>query len=373
MRIGINALYWLPDSMGGTQTYFLNLVKNLVHGAPNDQFFLFINAIAAASYDFRAGNLTVVHCQVSGHDRMMRLIWENTVLPKHARHYQLDLMHSLGYLSPLAMPIPSVVTVLDMIHFTRPADIGASKLLMWRLLFPLSLARAAKIITISRSVMDELVSFYPWVAKKTSPIHLGVDHELFSINSSSARSMSLQHPYVLAVASLSRHKNLGAIIRAFSLVAVQMPVLHLLLVGMRSNAAEELFSLARESGLSDRIRFTGRIPDSELVSLYQNATAFIYPSFYEGFGLPVLEAMACGCPVIASNRFSIPEIAGDAALLIDPSDTLQVAGATAMLVNSPGLRESLVKRGIHQAKRFNWTKTAEETLDVYRHVISATL
>ncbi len=368
MRIGINALYWLPDSMGGTQTYFLNLVKNLVQRSPDYQFYLFINATAATSYSIDAGNLTVVPCQISGHNRMMRLAWENSILPRLARRYRLDLMHSLGYLSPPLLPVPTVVTVLDMIHFTRPADIALSKQLMWRLLFPASLARASQVITISRSVRDELVGHYPWAAKKIRPIHLGVDHDLFSAKTVSTRELSLSRPFVLAVASLSRHKNLGAVIKAFSLAAVQVPELRLLLVGMRSNAAEELYCLAEESGLNDRIEFTGRVSDSELVLLYQNATAFIYPSLYEGFGLPVLEAMACGCPVIASNRFSVPEIAGDAALLVDPCDTLQIAGSIVMLANMPELRNSLAQKGLEQARKYDWARTAEETLSVYRHV-----
>jgi len=152
MRIGINALYWIPNTMGGTQIFFLNLTKNLVKIDPNSEFVVFLNADATHHFNLRAPNLSVQTCPIPGRLRPLRLPWENTVLPSYASRHGLDIVHSLGYIEPPILSIPSVVTVLNMIHYIHHGNIDTTKQILWRLLFPLWLKRADRVLSISHSV-----------------------------------------------------------------------------------------------------------------------------------------------------------------------------------------------------------------------------
>jgi len=274
------------------------------------------------------------------------------------------VLHSLGYLSPIMPNIPCVVTALDMIHYVRPREIEFSKQLLWRTLFPLSLRTVNRIITISQSVGQEICAYFPWTTSKVIPIHLGVDHELFRLPD--CRKDACDTPFVLAVASIQPHKNLDGLIKAFAKVRQQLPYTHLVLVGMKTPTYEKLLKLAEGLFIADAIEFTGRISDQALVKLYQEATVMVFPSLYEGFGLPILEAMACGCPVIASDCAVFREVAGDASLLVNHEDPDGLAIAIVKVINNEAIRSSLIERGLQHVKAYTWEKTAEKTAFVYQ-------
>lgn len=368
MRIGINALYWIPNAMGGTQTYFLNLIKALLAVCPEHDFYVFLNANGADQFPFVSPRLKIVRCFIPGKLRIFRLAWQYLVLPIYAKREKLDVFHSIGYLSPVMPNIPSVVTVLDMIHYVRPREIGFAKQLLWRALFPLSLRTADRIISISKGVGNEICSHFKWAASKVIPIYLGVDHELFRcvdypINAGGA-------PFILAVASIQPHKNLDGLVRAFAKAKPHLASTpaRLVLVGMKTVTCKKLFKLIAALGLTDVVEFTGRISDKALVNLYQTASVMVFPSFYEGFGLPILEAMACGCPVIASDDPTIREVAGDAAFFVNPADSEKLMDAMVKVISNKSLRSSLIENGLQHVRTYTWKKTAEQTVAVYLDV-----
>jgi glycosyltransferase involved in cell wall biosynthesis len=367
MRIGINALYWIPNAMGGTQTYFLNLIKALLFVRPEDEFCVFLNADGADQFPFGSPRLKIVRCIIPGKLRFFRLAWQYLVLPYYARREKIDVLHSIGYLSPIMPNIPSVVTVLDMIHYVRPREIEFAKQLLWRVLFPLSLMSADRIITISKGVGNEVREHFKWAASKVIPIYLGVDHELFRCTDFPEDDSV--PPFVLAVASINPHKNLDGLIRAFAKARQHLSYTRLVLVGMKTATYKKLLRLIDCLGLADVVEFTGRISDQALVKLYQTASVMIFPSFYEGFGLPILEAMACGCPLIASDYSTIREVAGKAAIFVNPAESDELAKALIEVLGNKAVRRSLIEKGLHHVKTYTWEKTAEETFTVYRQTI----
>jgi glycosyltransferase involved in cell wall biosynthesis len=358
-------MFWIPDAMGGTQTYFLRLLEALLRAGPEHEYIVFLNADGAARLPVRSERLRLEVCPVPGAFRVARLLWERWDVPRRANRLGLDVLHSLGYLAPGGLTMPSVVTVLDMIHYLYPDQIGPTKLALWRLLFPRSLRQAGRVITISESAKRDIVRFFPWAAEKVAAIPLGVDRDRFRPAAPDERPTPEEPPFVLAVASPAPHKNVDGLLRAFALVASEHPGLRLRLAGMRTATTEALIGLAETLGLAGRVEFTGRVDDAALADLYRRATVMVFPSRYEGFGLPALEAMACGCPVIASNRASVPEAVGDAALLFDPDDIEAMAGAIRGVLASPELRRELRRRGLARAQALSWDLTARRTLDEY--------
>jgi glycosyltransferase involved in cell wall biosynthesis len=375
MRIGINALFWIPDAMGGTQTYFLNLLRALVRIDPANEYLAFLNKNGAQNSRIASTNLQVQICPIPGRMRSLRLLWESLLLPSYARRLQIDLLHSLGYIAPFALSIPSVITVMDMIHYIYPYEIEKSKRILWKVLFPASLRRAKHAISISKSVKRDIVRFFPWAESKTTPISLGVDHTLFN-PSLPGENFSFENDkvrqFILAVASISPHKNIGTLIRAFAQVQRMWPDLRLALVGMKTCHAKALEQLVHNLSLDAQVHFLGRISDMELAKLYRRARVLVFPSLYEGFGLPLLEAMACGCPVIASNRSSMPEVCEDAALLFDPDDVIQLTQVIVEVLSSEELRTELQRRGLEHAAKYTWETTATKTLEVYHRCYEGT-
>lgn len=375
MRIGINAMYWIPNSMGGTQTYLLRLVEALLASDEQHEYVIFLNREGAAAFAPHSSRLRVEVCPVRGRNRLARLLWENAALGRRARALKLDVVHSLGYLSPIYLPTKSVVTVLDMIHYIRPDEIARSKRYLWRLLLPSTLRRVDRIITISESVKREVARFFPRAEAKTVAIPLAVDTARFTpgegLRDSDPGGADARPPAILAVASMAPHKNMAVLVRAVARLRRDGHAVRLLLVGQETVTTAELRPLAASLGLGPGdVEFSGRVSDEALVRLYREAVVLVFPSLYEGFGLPLLEAMACGCPVIASRTSSIPEVVGDAALLFDPMDESELAQHLASVLESAELRRDLIGRGFRNLERFGWASTAARTLAVYRSCVS---
>jgi glycosyltransferase involved in cell wall biosynthesis len=168
---------------------------------------------------------------------------------------------------------------------------------------------------------------------------------------------------------MAPHKNIDTLVRAFAKVKADLPLLKLVLTGLTTKTSLALTALAEELSIGADVNFTGRVTDSELVNLYQRASVMVFPSFYEGFGLPPLEAMACGCPVIASNASAVPEVVGTAALLFDPSSADQLAASIRTVLTRHELREELIDRGLSNSRRFTWEETARRTLQIYERCV----
>jgi glycosyltransferase involved in cell wall biosynthesis len=355
--------------MGGTQTYLLRLVEGMRRVAPQHDYVLFLNEEGAAVRAPEFEGLEVDVCPLTGRVRPLRLLWEHTRLQARARSQNVDLLHSLGYIGPSHLSMPGVVTVLDLVHYHYPRQISFGKRTLWRWLFPRSLATAKHIVTISESVAADLQLLFPETRGRVTAVPLGVDAVTYPLADAGSRAGAQR--YLLAVASPAPHKNLVTVLRALELLAGERPSLLLKVAGMRTSTTDHLGRVARELGIAERVEFTGHVDNTALDALYRGAAAMIFPSLYEGFGLPPLEAMARGCPVIASDRPAVPEVVGDAALTFSAENPQALASAIRAVLDDPALRGRLRASGLARAQVFNWDATARGTLGVYERVLAS--
>jgi alpha-1,3-rhamnosyl/mannosyltransferase len=292
-------------------------------------------------------------------------------LPLLSKSLAPDLWHAPYYIRPFwDVPRP-IVTVFDVIGRVVP---GALPSLRSRVLFELtlrlSLHGAAQIITSSVATQRDLMREYRVDPAQISVIPLGVDRSFTPQSAERVRALREQYDlpqqYMLYFGSNKPHKNLVTLVRAFAQVQTDMP---LIVAGAWDRRYTDPKRLAAALGLEGRIRFIHDVPAVDVPALLSGATLFVFPSRYEGFGLPPLEAMACGTPVIVSNAASLPEVVGDAGMLVVPEVT-PLAHGLQVLVDDPALRETLRERGLRQAGRFTWAETARQTIAVYERVAS---
>jgi glycosyltransferase involved in cell wall biosynthesis len=285
-----------------------------------------------------------------------------------------DLLH-VQYTAPLFCPVPTVVTVHDVSFLERPEYFTPSRAMQLRITVARSVKNAARVLTVSEFARESIVRAYDLPPEKivvtpdaASPSFRAVNHtgavhkvrERFGINA----------PFVLAVGDLQPRKNHIGLIEAFAKLMKDQPQLphDLVLAGKDTWFGGRIREAARESGMNGRIRFTGFVSDEDLLQLYNACECFAFPSFYEGFGIPVLEAMACGRAVMCSNSSAIPEVADGAALLFNPNDREQMVRALYDVLRDAELRTRMERLGLQRASYFSWKKTAEMTLDVYHEV-----
>ena len=263
-----------------------------------------------------------------------------------------------------------------MTFFTHSKYHLQKKIWYFRALIPSSLKKADKIIAISENTKTDITSLIPILSQKIAVIPLAAD-ELFTTATSTAtkddydilKKYNIQKPYLLFVGMLEPRKNIEGILCAFEEVKKEKKTslinLTLIIAGKKGWMYDYIYQYVKEHGLEKKVIFTGYVPDNDLPALYRNALCFLYPSFYEGFGIPVIEAMACGCPVITSNNSSLKEIAADAALLVNPHDVSSIKNAIEQLSTNIHKRKELSLKGKKLAKKFNWQKMAEETKALY--------
>ncbi len=380
MKIGINALFIIQGHNGGTETYVRGLLDGLFNIDKQNEYFIFVNRTSKDSFQYDFKNVHLITCNIDGYSRIKRVLYEQLILPILVFKLKLDLLHSLGFVSPLFIPCRSVVTIHDLMHMRFPDTISKSKQLYWNTMIPLSLRKACKVITVSETIHQEMSVKFPLISKKTIVTHEGIQFQ----NSNKKNPVTgLQHfelnrsPFFLSVGTFAKHKNLITLVKAFHkllLENLESPY-RLVLVGGSGQTIEstyvELKNYIDDNQLVKKIFFTGRVDNTQLLALYQNAFCFVMPSLYEGFGLPVLEAMSQGCPVIASQRGSLQEVCGNAALLIDDAENPE-AFKIAMLrmIHEKQLCEKMIEKGYARAKQFSFITTAQKTLECYRNAIS---
>jgi len=288
---------------------------------------------------------------------------------------QPDLLH-VQYTSPLACPVPVVVSVHDVSFLEHPEYFTPERALQLRWTVRRTVSRAARILTVSEFSRSAILKVYGTLDEdKVTVVPNAAAPQFRPISRESAAAavrerFSVAGPFLLSVGDLQPRKNQIGLIRAFArLVRAYPQIPHsLVLAGKPTWFARRVHRAALESGVADRIRFVGFVSDSELLHLYNACDVFVFPSFYEGFGLPPLEAMACGRAVVCSNTSAMPEVVDGAALLFDPYSLNEMVRAIADLLLDPALRARMERLGLQRAARFSWQSAAEKTLDVYRSV-----
>lgn len=308
----------------------------------------------------------------------LRAAWMQTALPAIAALHKPDVAFFPNYMAPLTKLCPSVITVHDMAVFLHPKTFTFKKRVLQRALLPALLKRADAVITPSRNTRDDLLRLVDLDARRVVPIHLAADPRLnVPLSDQSAerirRELNLPQHYLLAVSTLEPRKNLVRLIAAFEMIADRFPDLHLVLVGGKGWRDAGIRAALSQSSASRRITTTGYVTFEALQLVYRDAVALCYPSLYEGFGLPVVEAMACGAAVLTSQGSSLDEVAAGAALAVNPLDVDEIAAAMAELAASEDLRQDLQERGFARAKSLSWHRTASLTRQVLADVADGRL
>ncbi len=310
-------------------------------------------------------------------DRYLTILWYRWHVPLLANYFTgpADIYHGLDFvLPPLSKKIRKVVTVYDLAFLEHPETAVPSLAAYLNKVVPEAVKRADVVAAISQTTKQALITHYHTPAKKITVIPCGVGPQFQRVTDpvlleETRRTYDLQQPFILSVGTLEPRKNHMGLIRAFHEVQQNKPSsLLLAIAGGKGWMYEETQNLVRELKLEDKVRFLGRVSERELIALYSLAEMFAFPSFFEGFGIPPLEAMACGTPVITSNTSSLPEMAGDAAILVDPHDIHAIAEAINRLAEDVQLREELRQRGYKQAQRYTWSGAAAKMLAVYQQV-----
>ena len=306
----------------------------------------------------------------------VRIAWEQLVLPRWAHHDDVTVLHGAINAIPLAWGGRSVVTILDLTFRLLPRAFNRGNRLYLRWATAFATARADRIIAISEATRHDVIRYLRVAPERVQRVYCGVESYFQPVESGSLRAFRDQHgltrPFILYLATIEPRKNLVRLIDAYAELWRRGWTTHdLILAGGSGWGFEEVVDHAATVDAAEHVRFVGFVPESEIAGWYNAADLFVYPSEYEGFGLPVLEALACGTPVITSNRSSLPEVVGEAGVLVDPTDTGAMADAMQRVLEDERLQSRLSAAGPEQARSFTWRRTAEETLAVYRAVNGA--
>lgn len=373
MHVGLNLVFLVPGETGGMEVYARELIPELVAAAPGVRFTAFINREAAAAGNGPWGELIeAVTVPVHARNRLGWVRGEQELLPPLAARAGVDVLHSLASTAPAWGRFQRVVTIHDLNYRIVPkAHLGVRGLGM-RILVPLAARRAHRIVVDSNSTRDDLRRLLKVPSADVDVVPLGVRMsgrpEPAPEDQLRRRLGAGDRPIVLSVSAQRPHKNLARLIGALPLIPAEHRPL-LVVPGYRTAYEPQLRGRASALGVADDVRFLGWVDDAELEGLYAAAACFLFPSLYEGFGLPVLEAMARGVPVACSGRGALDEVAGDAALRFDPESEREIAAAIERLVGDRDEAQRLRDAGRERAATFTWAVTAAGTLASYERVV----
>ena len=368
-RIGID-IHTIGQRQTGNETYMRNLVEHLsAMESPETELFLYhtLQAKALPANAWRA-NLR----KVWPHSPFVRIPFS---FPLLLQRDQIDLAH-FQYVTPPFCPCPTVVTIHDISYEFFPEYFHPLARARMKMLIPGSARRATRVLTGSEFSKREIVDTYRIPEEKISVTHYGVA-ESFKVISDQAeldrvlQRFGIRQPFILGVGNLQPRKNLQRLLRAYAALRADKAIdFDLVLVGQMAWKAESILEDIDRLGLAGSVSVTGYVSNEELVCLYNRAQIFVYPSLYEGFGLPIIEAMACGTPVITSDVSSLPEVGGDAAIFVNPQDHKAIADAIKRLADDSALREQLREKGLRRASEFTWRRIAEQTATIYRQCLN---
>ena len=373
MHIGLNIVFLVPGAQGGIETYARELIPELVNAGGGHRFTAFVNREAARTPGPWTELVESVVVPVNPRRRIEWVRGEQQLLPPRARRAGVDLLHSVASTAPVWGRFRRVVTIHDLIYRTVPSAHPGVRSLGMRVLVPLAARSSDRIIVDAASTRAELEQFLHVPPQKVDVVPLGVGAvaRTAPMDEASLRAnlAAGERPMVLSVSAKLAHKNLLRLIGALSLIPAERRPL-LVLPGYPTAHEEELRQRVAELGLGADVRMLAWIPSGELEGLYSAAACFVFPSLAEGFGLPVLEAMARGVPVACSGRGALAEVAGDAALHFDPERESDIAAAIERLLGDPVEADRLRTAGRERASRFSWRATAAATLASYERAIA---
>ncbi|NPV70661.1 MAG: glycosyltransferase family 4 protein [Firmicutes bacterium] len=365
MRIGVDIdILTLPNPYTGIPNYLRHLANGLAQFKPDVAHFYLLSRRQVYENDILPAHVSPVVVRWP-----LGWGWQSVVLPCAAWWLRFDLLHMPAFAVPPFVPCPVVVTVHDLAYLTHPEWCREETVSYLSRRVPRALRKASAVITPSAFVRDEVVRCFGVPTERIHPILHGVSPAFRVLPkeevTDTRQEMGLPERFLLYVGTIEPRKNLLGLIQAFGQAVAQGLDHSLVIAGAKGWKCTDIYALPRQLGLEHRVLFPGYVPGNLLPALYNAATIFVYPSLYEGFGLPVLEAMACGTPVVASNVSSLPEVVGEAGILVNPLDKDELASAILVLASNEGMRQDLSRKGLEWAAQFSWERTAQETVRVY--------
>jgi glycosyltransferase involved in cell wall biosynthesis len=374
MKIALSALQQ-RSFLTGTGRYLAELFRALPSFAPSWDFLLYVKPDQEKLFKSSSEKAKISVMENCPSSPYGRIFWELARFPGILKKDEIDLYHGPSNFLPVRKKCPFVLTLHDMFFFHNPKRTFFIRSLYWRMYIRATWRLADIIITDSDFSKKQIMKYLPVPEDKIRVIHLGVDKSFFDkVPEETVRemrkSLNIENPYILFTGKLDPDKNQEGLIRAYAFLVESGDIKDqdLLLAGAKDFKSSWLPQLALELGVSERVKFCGYIEEKYLVALYRGADVFCYPSFNEGFGFPPLEAMAAGVPVVSSNTSSIPEVVGDAGVLIDPASVKDIAAGLKKALD-PHFAAEMKEAGPERAGTFTWEKTASQTIEVYREVL----
>jgi alpha-1,3-rhamnosyl/mannosyltransferase len=367
MRIGIDARH-IQDHFPGIGRYTFNLVKALTTVDRENHYLIYYDPRSSSSYH-DLSCLATDNFELREMSIPVFSIREQMILPRALRNDNLGVFHSPYYIKPYLLPCPSIVTVHDTIPLHSPQYVTSRRSrLLFRLTMKLAVRRSSLVLVDSEASKHDVVKYFGLQPKKVRVAPLAADEFQAPPQAESSEIIERLQPYILYVGINKPHKNLPRLIRAYHRSGVPQ---RLVLAGPEDERFPEARQTVSRLGLEDMVQFLGRVSEADLANLYRGAHVFAFPSLAEGFGLPLLEALSCGVPTVASNIPPLAELAGDATLLVDPHDTRALADALKRASEDEDMRHDLSEKGRQRSRLYSWRSTAERTLAAYREVVGA--
>jgi alpha-1,3-rhamnosyl/mannosyltransferase len=381
-KVAINLLWMVPGVVGGSETYTTRLLRGLSERDAGLDYILFALPQFADAHPEIASSFRVEYAPLTGQMKSFRVAGENSWLAYQARNLKIHLIHHGGGTMPLVRTTRSVLTIHDLQYLYFPEYFTRTKLTFLRTMVPRSAENARLVLVpseFSRRTVIERLSIDPSIVIVVP--HGIAPREMSTLPTDISERYDITGPYFLYPAATYPHKNHLTLLESFAHVLESHPDATLVLTGAKAwqewivarEMADRITAEINKLGISESVRQLGYVPSADLEALYRDATALTFPSRFEGFGAPALEAMARGCPVIASNATALPEVISDAGTLASPDNAEEWAHAMTLMIEDDALRESYSKAGIERAKLFNWNLSAGILEDAYRHALETTL
>ncbi len=373
MKIGI--LSWIIDTglqRTGVPNYLYNLLNNLIEMGKS-------NEITVIHYK-KTSDPIYTHTNEIIIPKIFPKLTDIWGLPQAIKKSNIDIIHYPTHWHTQITPffinrdVKKILTIHDLTTFLYPETHTKHFVLGWNLTLKLIKNRVDFVIATSENTRSDCINYLGIPDEKIKVVHLAADSRYKPIKNKEQIKAELEdkyglkNPFILSVGTLEKRKNISTLLQAFYKLKNNKMDHKLVITGGKGWKYHEIFNILDKLNLKDDVIFTGYVPNDDLVKLYNTADMFVYPSLYEGFGLPPLEAMACGCPVITSNTSSLPEVVGDAGIMVDPEDVNGLYLEMNELIIDQDLKNSLKRKGLHRSQMFNWRTTAQETWNIYEEI-----
>jgi len=376
MKIAID-LTIIPDQKTGVGQYAKRLIEAMSAFDKKNQYLIFVKKNQVSDFDPKKENFRIFPCSAWLRFKILRILWEQFILPVRLEHEKTDILHSLHYTTPLFGNFRRLVTFHDMTFFLFPEKHTLAKKVYFKFFIPRSAAISDRLIAVSQNTKNDIQKIIGIPFDKIDVVY-ETANPIFSFKKDDLTAQAIKTRYgiknkfILSVGTLEPRKNIAGLINAYHDLVLHKGIdCQLVIVGKKGWLYQDMFQAVKDMGLQKNIVFTDYVPDEDLVVLYNAAEIFVYPSLYEGFGIPPLEALTCGVPTITSNISSMPEVVGDGAVLIDPADSAELSRAIYELLVNEKFRAEIIKKGLMRSKIFCNEKLAQDMTAVYLRTMAS--